>query len=651
MGIKGKIREIFGSSGLLSKRLQGFEYRENQISMAMAVTDSLTDGTPLLVEAPTGIGKTLAYLIPAILSGKKIVISTGTKNLQDQVFEKDIPFLLKHFNSELKVICFKGRRNYLCLRKFATFLRERRILIPGGRDVYKKAGEWAKKTKTGDRTEIDWLPDDSALWLEISSSSEQCVGQKCKFFQDCFITKMRQEAAAADMLIVNHHLYFADLALRQEEYGAVLPNHEAVIFDEAHQLDSIASQYFGLELSNFRFQELVRDIKQELNAARKGQSGDVHSELDTLEIESRKFFHGFRKAFGRISLDEVPEFADLFSQAKKIDAILNATGASLSPYEDSNAGLSSCCRRIENLRSVLELIMSQSDPEMIYWYESRPRGIFLHATPIVVAPYLERLLFGRIGPVVLTSATLSTGNDFSFIKQCLGLPADTHEMILASHFDFKKNLLIYVPGQFPQPSSPQFIAFLVEKIHELTALSKGRALVLFTSYKNMTQTYEKLKAVGLPYHLLLQGEKPKRTLLQVFKEDVHSILFATGSFWEGVDVPGPALSCVIIDKLPFDVPSDPVLKARLKEVQEDGRDPFWDYQVPQATLNLKQGVGRLIRTVDDRGIVAILDVRIWKKNYGEKFLRSLPSGGITKTMKDVENFFNFDDSLIPSQNG
>ncbi|RLB04591.1 MAG: ATP-dependent DNA helicase [Deltaproteobacteria bacterium] len=634
-----ELKQIFGRQGFLAQYLPGFECRNSQLEMALAVGEALEKDRPLLVEAPTGIGKTLAYLVPAILSRRRVVISTGTKNLQDQIFEKDIPFLKKHFNQNLKAICVKGRLNYLCRRRFLAFLKEPTIIGLGMQPALKKLHLWYQKTATGDRAEVEWLPDNSVLWREISSSSDKCVGSECDYYNSCFITRLKQKAANCDLLIVNHHLYFADLALKQDNFGAVLPGHEAVIFDEAHQLDHVASSYFGFELSLFKFLELVHDVKKELSIAKVRKMDEINMKLQALETDARRYFEVFERAPGRKRLEEVRQWDELEKVADKITQSLNSLAGDLVSFEQMSPGLSACKRRSLNLSHLMDVFTTREDPDLVYWYESRRRGVFLHATPINVSPYLDELLFKRIGSVILTSATLAIGEDFSFVRQCLGVPDETDEMVLSSHFDFKENLIVYIPRDISEPSSPKFLEQFCQKVWELLLISQGRALILFTSYKNMEEAYSMLKEKDLPYKFLLQGEKPKNTLLKEFRQDLHSILLATGSFWEGVDVPGPSLSSVIIDKLPFEVPSDPILVARLKRLRDEGYDPFWHYQVPQAILNLKQGVGRLIRTVEDRGMVAIMDVRIWEKVYGKKFLSNLPDCKVTSDINEVAEFF------------
>lgn len=646
-----KLKQIFSDNGLLSGSLAGFEFRESQLAMALAVGEALQEGKPLLVEAPTGIGKTLAYLVPAILSKKRVAVSTGTKNLQDQIFEKDIPFLRRHLDSSVKVICVKGRKNYLCRRRFLSLLKQPTVISMGADQTLKRIYSWYKTTSTGDRAEIEWLPDDSPLWAEISSSSDQCVGSECKYYKGCFITKLKQRASSCDLFIVNHHLFFADLSLKQDEFGAVLPGYEAVVFDEAHQLDNVATNYFGFELSLLKFLELVRDIRKELQVARVSEPERVNLKLEELEIEARKYFGAFDRSPGRKRLESFEGLGDLLELGGKICEKLNSLAGELALLESASPAFPACHRRTLDLTRLLETFMLREDPDLVYWYETRRRGVFLHASPINVSSHLEKLLFRKVGPVILTSATLAIGKDFSFIRQCLGIPENAGEIVLSSHFDFEKNLIVYVPRDIPEPHAPDFIAEFCKKVLELIMISQGRALILFTSYRNMEEAYRILSGKNLPYRLLMQGEKPKSTLLGEFKEDIHSVLLATGSFWEGVDVPGPSLSSVIIDKLPFEVPSDPVLVARLERLREEGKDPFWHYQVPQAVLSLKQGVGRLIRTVEDRGMVGIMDVRIWKKAYGRKFMASLPECTKTPNLDDVARFFRADSVDSFSRNG
>ena len=631
------VRQFFGRKGLLSEWHPNYEYRDGQLEMAEAVESALADKKHLIVEAGTGTGKTLAYLVPAILSGKRVVISTGTKNLQEQLFFKDIPFLEKHLGP-LRACYMKGRANYACRQKI--YDAEREPVLEGLEEVadFQIIREWEKSSETGDRAEIKTLPEASGAWAKIDARSDRCSGQKCAQFDRCFITRMHQKALESDIIIVNHHLFFADLAVKDGEMGGIIPEYGSVIFDEAHDVEDVAGQYFGVSVSNYQFEELTRDVASMIH----------RKELKAIELERILISAGDRAA----------AFLGLFGSTEGRTGFRSHEAFLIQHedlYRDVLAGLELIALQLELLKAPpeesvplmarareiarrLEFFMKGDDRRFVYWVERRGRGTFLQATPIDVSSLLDEKLFDRIDTVVLTSATLAVAGGFEFTKERLGLRS-ARSLVVQSHFDYSKQALFYVPQSLPDPRSPAFTAAAAREIIEILECSRGRAFVLFTSYQQMRLIYDRV-SFEIPYETLLQGTGPRNALLEEFRTTRNAVLFATSSFWQGVDVPGDQLSCVIIDKLPFAVPSDPVVEARIAAIRNDGGDAFNGYQVPQAAIALKQGFGRLIRSRADRGVLALLDNRITKSRYGQIFFDSLPDYSFTTRREDVERFFD-----------
>jgi ATP-dependent DNA helicase DinG len=620
------MERIFGPSGLLAQKLNSYEYRPEQRQMAQAVNRAFTQERFLIVEAGTGTGKTLAYLVPAVLAGKRVIISTGTKTLQEQLFFRDVPFIQRKLGFPFKASFMKGRTNYLCHRRLRLFSRQPLFSALEEMAHYRILKKWAGRTKTGDRAELEELPEDLGLWKEVCASSETCLGQGCEFFDCCFITRMRQEAAGSDVVVVNHHLFFADLAVRLKGFGEVLPRYEVVIFDEAHQLEEVATQYFGTAISNFRFEELARDVRREM-AATKVKDEALNKTSGELLDGQEQFFGLFRAGESCFRLREGHLPGGVQESAAKLFAALTFLSAHIEGMKDPPEGLRTVGRRAEEMKRQLQEVLGLSDTRRVYWCEVRGRGVFLQASPVDVSSELKGHLYSRLKTAVFTSATLSAQGNFRFFKERLGLEgtlADvTDELLLDSSFDMESQALLYLPENLPDPNHPTFVVRAAEEIEKILADTRGRAFVLFTSIRNMEEAYGLLKG-RLPFTCFVQGERPRSALIQAFKEDIHSVLFATASFWEGVDVQGEALSCVIVDRLPFSRPNEPILQARLERIAYCGGSPFWDYQVPSAIILLKQGLGRLIRTRQDRGLLAILDPRILRKSYGKAFLESLP---------------------------
>ncbi len=648
--------QFFAPGGLLSKTHPAYEFRRGQLQMAQAVEEALEEKRHLIVEAGTGTGKTLAYLLPVIRSGKRVIISTGTKNLQEQLFHKDVPFLEQALfpdgKSKLNVCYMKGRNNYLCRRKLYDLTTNPVLSGLEEIDHFSEILRWEKLTQIGDRSELAGVPETSALWHKLDARSDACTGQKCSEFDRCFITGMRRRAAESDIVIVNHHLFFADLTIKQQsEYApdaGILPEAGAVIFDEAHELEDVASSYFGVTVSNARIDELARDVEQVLTRNRMVSAG-LSAAIGSLRDHAALFFSLLPTGNGRFAFENRRDFLE--ENGEEYIALRNSLqrlDSELQQIPEKPEEVFAFARRAGVLNFQLHFVKEEENPNTVFWIERRGtratggRGhdrhtVFLQATPIDVAPILKMSLFDKLDCAVLTSATLAVGGGFDYMRQRLGLE-HTRELLLPSHFDYENQALLYVPPDLPDPRTPEFTALAAERIRQLLEITRGRAFVLFTSYAQMKDVYERLCS-QLPFPLFLQGEAPKNALLQEFRVTPHAVLFGTSSFWQGVDVQGEQLSCVIIDRLPFAVPSDPVVAARVKAIDAGGGNAFFEYQVPSAVITLKQGFGRLIRSLHDRGLLALLDNRILKKSYGRVFVESLPPYSRTTDLKKVEKVF------------
>jgi ATP-dependent DNA helicase DinG len=629
-------RQLFGKKGLLSQWHPAYEFREGQLHMAEAVEGALAEKKHLIVEAGTGTGKTLAYLVPAILSGKRVIVSTGTKNLQEQLYFKDIPFLEKHLGFPLRVAYMKGRSNYACRQKI--YDAEKEPVLEGLEEVadFQIIREWEKTTETGDRAEIRTLPESSSAWAKIDARSELCSGQKCPQFERCFITKMHQKAQESDLIIVNHHLFFADLAVKGDERGSIIPDYGAVIFDEAHEVEDVAGQYFGVSVSSYQFEELQRDAAA-LARRKDFGSQELDRILITLGDRAGYFFGLFGAAEGRTGFRSQAAFLEKNHEAyQDVLYALELVALQLELARGAPEEAIPLVARAREMSKRLEFWMESSEKTYVYWIEKRGRGTFLQATPIDVSQLLDKRLFDSIDTVILTSATLAVAGGFEFTQERLGLRS-ARSLIVSSPFNYHRQALLYVPQNLPDPRNQAFTAEASREIIELLMLSRGRAFVLFTSYQQMRLVYDRV-SFEVPYQTLMQGTAPRSALLEEFRSTPNAVLFATSSFWQGVDVPGQQLSCVIIDKLPFAVPSDPVVEARISAIRNAGGDAFGDFQVPQAAIALKQGFGRLIRSKTDTGVLALLDNRITKTRYGQVFFDSLPDYRFTTKRDDVERF-------------
>ncbi|MCA1590131.1 MAG: ATP-dependent DNA helicase, partial [Acidobacteria bacterium] len=599
-------------------------------------------------------GKTLAYLIPAVAASlgkkKRIVISTGTKNLQEQLMEKDIPFLQKILPKKFAAAYMKGRSNYACLYRVKK--AEHQPILEGLDEMnhFREVSRWIYESETGDRRELTGLPENLPFWSRVNARSEICLGQKCPDFEPCFITRMRVRAEDADIIIVNHHLFFADLNVRDNQFGKVIPDYDAVIFDEAHLIEDVAADYFGLQVSSFQIDELARDTDllpiSDAVATR---------DLTRLSVKIIGLAEQFWMRFSQARFDgRYPLEPDVFSHrttggdnkptplgetATALESALGSLLSAVDVHSDKLPEAESLVRRIRQTRADLDFVVSQAERNFVYWLEKRGKGMFLRAAPVDVSELLRNKLFDKIDTCVLTSATLSSAGSMTFIRERLGLDsAKTTGFVAPSAFDYENQAIIYLPKAMPDPRSPEFTQLAAGEIVKILQVTEGRAFVLATSNASMKALYE-LVSMRVGYPCFVQGSMSKAGLIERFRETPNAVLFATASFWQGVDVRGEQLSCVIIDKLPFAVPSDPVVSARSRFIDENGGNSFADYSIPQAVITLKQGVGRLIRSRSDRGVIAILDPRLRTKRYGQDFLRSLPRMRITSEVAEIEAVF------------
>ena len=711
------VDQVFADRGPLSRALPEFEPRPGQREMAVAVAETLETGGRILVEAGTGTGKTLAYLVPAILSRQRVLVSTGTKNLQEQIYFKDLPALAQALGVRFTATCMKGRANYLCLQRLETMCdmgassssgvrspksghskadTGRRTSDPGRRlpdPLLAMIAEWAQETKTGDRAELGDLPEDMALWNDLAATSETCVGSNCPHYDDCFITRMRRRAAQSDVVIVNHHLLCADAAVRQSEYGEVIPACAYGVIDEAHQLEDVATQYFGIAVSNYRVEQLCHEAEQVAASERREAAPEVAmargQAIERLRDHARAFFMGLQ--LGRMAAADARAGGDGYMRGsgRRWAAPADAAGAedrirltsefladnadaghelaeALESVEqafyevrtaasaDEPAGHSASekrqaqqpegredalaiARRAGEIRDDLRFLLRAHDPDFVYYLETRGRGVFLRASPIEVAGIVRSQVLDRFQAVVLTSATLSVAGSFDYVRGRLGAhPAA--ELSLPSEFDYSQQTILYLPPRMPDPRSPAFAEAAATQIVEILERTRGRAFVLFTSYA-MLRAVQPVVEAALSFPILVQGTGARSLLLQQFRTTPNAVLLATSSFWQGVDVAGEALSCVIVDKLPFASPADPVTSARIDAIARRGGEPFWEYQVPLAILTLQQGLGRLIRHRRDRGVLSVLDPRLRTKAYGQTFLAALPPAPVTSSLDAIGRFF------------
>jgi ATP-dependent DNA helicase DinG len=648
--------EVFGPDGLIATAHPEYEYRPGQVEMARAVMRAFEEKRHLIVEAGTGTGKTLAYLVPAVaaaLGGNgRVIVSTGTKNLQEQLMEKDIPFLQSVLPKPFAATYMKGRNNYLCLNRLARAQSAPVLEGLDEVDYFEEVCQWSRETEIGDRAELSNLPELLSFWRHIDARSESCLGQKCPEFDACFITRMRNRAQEADIVVVNHHLFFADLSLRNGNYGSVLPDYTAVILDEAHLVEEVASEYFGAQISNYQIDDLVRDLGM-LTIEDASVDQELTHSVARMSRFADNFFMGFRDGrgeegrypilpgtFARRNAGGEIEPTPLGELYMALEGAIARTETTLDALKEKTPDVENLIRRLREIRFELEFIVTGTDKKFVYWLERRNRGVFLRASPIDVAGLLQDKLFEEVPTVVLTSATLSSGGNFSFIRDRLGLDT-ADDLIASSSFDYENQAILYLPARMPDPRDREWGSAAAAEVTRILNATEGRAFVLSTSLAGMQSLFENVWA-EIDYPCLVQGSASKSQLLKKFRETPNAVLFATSSFWQGVDVRGEQLSCVIIDKLPFAVPTDPIVAARQRSIEDSGGSSFYEYSVPQAIIALKQGLGRLIRSTTDRGVLAILDPRLRTKGYGRTFLQSLPPCRVTSRIDDLASILSSD---------
>ncbi|MEW6667042.1 MAG: ATP-dependent DNA helicase [Thermodesulfobacteriota bacterium] len=632
------IQEVLGPEGSLSRSLSGFEFRSSQVQMAGMIMRALDEQVPAVVEAGTGTGKTLAYLVPLVLNGKKTVISTATKTLQEQIFHKDIPLLSKAAGLDIDAMLMKGRKNYLCLHRFHQFFARPSRLKLEQREARKGLDRWLRRTEVADRAELDWMGDEDPLWDAISSTSEQCLGSDCLHWDDCYLNNLRRRAAQARFIIVNHHLFFADLMVKRSGFGEIIPRFQVALFDEAHSLEDIATAYLGMNVSTKQLFDLADELEAEQKRI-KGKPAEIKGVLDLIRAGTQHLWEALAASGERGRLGQEALSGLRIGPGEELrQAFRSLVQKAPRPEEIPEGPVPALLRRAAELEERLSQIFTLDDPGWLTWYENRKKTLVLHASPLDISRSLKELLHQKVKSVIFTSATLSTGGNFRYVRERLGIEEGALEGIYPSHFDFRSHTLLYLPRDLPVPAAPGFAEKAAGRIEQLVEISAGRALVLFTSYNNLHIAHACLNG-KLPFTLYRQGDAPRSALLDAFRTDTQSVLLATGSFWEGVDVPGEALSLLVIDKLPFDSPGDPLVAARIEAIRSRGGNPFMEYQLPSAIISLKQGLGRLIRNSTDRGLLAVLDTRLLTSRYGRFFLESLPDMPLTHDLADVQKFF------------
>jgi len=630
------LTSFFKPDGALAKIIKGYQPRAAQLEMAEAIASAIDKQQHLIAEAGTGTGKTFAYLVPAILSGKKVIISTGTKNLQDQLFNKDLPLIRRAINHPFVATLLKGRSNYLCTYRLGNSLTSHIGFSQADAKALAKISTWAKRTLTGDIAEVATVADTDPAWYHATSTLDNCLGSDCEDYDTCFLVQARKKAKEADILVVNHHVLCADWSLRDGGFGELLPNAEVVIIDEAHQLAETASNFLGVTVGAKQLSDLAEDALMEYFK----DASDIpalRSAAETLEHEVKDLRLALGVEQKRGDWQEIETNAKAMAALSAVQAKLQHLTEQLKIASVKSKGLETCHKRSDELIQQLELMLTPADNKWIRWYETHKRTFTFNRTPLNIASEFQGFMQQHSATWIFTSATLSIANRFEHFADNLGLSNATSES-WESPFDFAKQALFYHPKNLPQPNDFDCIPRLVDFAVPVLQASRGRAFFLFTSHRALKQAAELLED-KLDYPLLVQGTVSKNRLLEQFEKAGNAVLLGTASFWEGVDVRGEALSCVIIDKLPFASPYDPVLKARLNAMTQQGKNAFMDYQVPTAVIALRQGVGRLIRDVEDRGVLMVCDPRLLKKAYGQIFLDSVPPMRRTRDIADVQAFF------------
>ena len=631
-----KLDSFFSQNGALSKVISGYLPRKSQLEMASSIADAIKAKENLIAEAGTGTGKTFAYLVPAILSQKQVIISTGTKNLQDQLFNKDLPVIRKAISIPFKAALLKGRANYLCPYRLETALNSSFGYSKEDAAALSQIKTWSKRTKIGDISEISDVEENDPIWSQATSTVDNCLGQDCPDYSDCFLVKARKKAQESEIVVVNHYLLCADWSLRETGFGELLPDAEVVIIDEAHQLSEIASNFLGLSISARQLNDFASDTLAEFHKDAKDMP-DLRTACEDLQFEVKDLRLAFGMEIKRGEWKEIEDNPKISAALTSLHQQLKRLAEQLELASVRSKGLETCFDRVEEFESQLDSMINNDSGKWIRWYETFNKSVTLTKTPLDIAAEFDMFMQQHKASWIFTSATLSVANNFTHFSKGLGLQ-DTESKSWESPFDFATQSLFYHPKGLPKPTESDFTEKIVEFALPVLKASKGRAFFLFTSHRALKIAAQLLED-KIEYPLLVQGTRAKAVLLDQFKEQGNAILLATSSFWEGVDVRGDALSCVIIDKLPFASPGEPVLKARLDAMKLQGKNPFFEHQLPSAVIALRQGVGRLIRDVNDNGVLMVCDPRLLKRAYGQQFLDSIPAMKRTRVIEDVETFF------------
>ncbi len=631
------VKEVFSDGGALTNLIDDYRHRPEQEDMAHKIFSAISEGQNLVCEAGTGTGKTVAYLVPALLSKQKVIVSTGTRHLQDQLYQKDLPLVLEALSSPATTMVLKGRSNYLCLQHMDIAINDTKDLNYQNMSDLQEVVQWSSSTKTGDINELGMIEENSVIRARITSTTENCLGQSCPSFDDCFVFKNRKAALESDLVITNHHLLLSDMSLREKGFGEVLPLADVIIFDEAHQLPELASTYFSQTMSTRQLLELITDIR----TADHEEAGDLEQLAGALAI-FEKLIRDVRLVFGRedqrLNWLEVWEKSLLSTVLPKMLAAFQGIIDILETASGRGKLLDNCWQRAKAHYNYIDIYIETKNEDSIRWVEIRGHHLYLNQTPVNISETFQQRLSEYNATSIFTSASLAINDDFNYYSRQLGLE-ECQTQVWNSPFDYQTQTCLYVPLDLPEPNQFEFFDAFIERTIELLSYSEGHAFVLFTSHQALKKSADILSK-EIDYPIFIQGQAPRSELLNQFRHTKHAVLLGTSSFWEGVDVKGDALSLVIIDKLPFASPDDPVLQARLNHFSKQGSNPFMDHQVPQAAISLKQGVGRLIRDVTDRGVCVICDKRVIRKAYGKRIIKALPPMPITHELEDVKDFFN-----------
>ncbi len=637
------VQQVLGENGIFAQRISNFMFRDAQLELAEAIESHIEHTSTLVAEAGTGTGKTYAYLVPAILSNKKVLISTGTKALQDQLFFQDLPNVMKLVRPNVKVALLKGRANYLCLYRFNTLQESGRLTSRHQVKELNLITKWSLATKQGDIAEVAGVDESAEIWPEVTSTNDNCQGSDCPFYEDCYLVLARRRAMESDIVVVNHHLFFADVALKDTGFGELLPSREVFIFDEAHQLAHSGHQYFGTSFTSRKVNELCKDLTLEYYSHAKDCS-QLLTGCHQLEKALADCRLAIPEHLNKDEMQRLYQTPAFMQNLQLLQQQLHELNQVVEVNAERSAGLENCQERIEDLLAALTVILGQERADYVKWFECYRKGFGLFVTPLSIAEPFSAYRNNIDASWIFTSATLTVDRKFAHLNRELGL-APNAELILESPFDYQKQGILYMPRYLPDPNHPNFLEALYQQVLPVLKASQGRAFLLFTSYRALHWFAEKLEQERLDFPILVQGDASKIHLLDSFKRKANAILLGTASFWEGVDVQGEQLSLVVIDKLPFGSPGDPVLKAKVKQIRGQGGNPFYELQMQQAVLMLKQGAGRLIRGEQDSGVLMIGDPRIIAMEYGQVFVNSLPQMRRTRQLAVVEQFFTPEQTL------